>query len=153
MQELKLETLTRQGEPDPCTNCSITVTREFYNSLSTMGDEDFSHCNIEKGHFEEIYRDHTRNDFATHIALIISYPEPDKMPWNIVWVEEEALWIAFKYINIIDPAEAYGSTVEIAEPQRSDVYKVNDYVAELLRQTYKMNVPLKEVYHTAPKLF
>ena len=151
MQQLKLKTLTRQGDADPTIDNTIIVTHDYYSKLPILKDEELGDCITTKGTFEEIYRGHTKDEASKHIALIIQTSENDKMPWNIVWVENEALWIAFKYANIIDPDEAYGSTVEVANPQRGQVYKISKYVAELLRQAYNINVPLEEVYCNSPR--
>ena len=152
MQELKLKTLTRQGEIDPEIDNSIVVTHDYYSKFPILKDEELGKCIAQKGTFEEIYRGHSKYDSSKHTALIIKVDEDDKMPWNIVWVENEKLWIAFKYAKIVDPGEAYGSTVEVAEPKRSKVYHISKYVAELLRQSYNINSPLDKVYCSAPKI-
>ena len=151
MQQLKLKTLTRQGDFDPAVDSTIIVTHDYYSKLPILKDEDLGDCITTKGTFEEIYRGHNKDESSKHVALIIRTSEDDKMPWNIVWVEKEALWIAFKYVNIIDPDEAYGSTVEVAEPKRGKVYKISKYVAELLRQAYNINVALEKVYCNAQR--
>lgn len=152
MQTLTLKVLTRHGEIDPDIDFSISIDHDIYSNLSTLKDEELGECIIQKSSFEEIYRGHLNDANARHISLIIKSNEEDKMPLNIVWLEKVHLWIAFRYSNIIDPSEAYGSTVEVAEPNRGDVFKINNYVAELLRQAYNINVPLEKVYCTAPEL-
>lgn len=151
MQKLLLNTLTKQGEVDPGSNCTITISKEEYHHLPIIKTVDLGECIITNGVFKEIYRGHTQDNSSKHVALIIKVSENDNMPWNIVWVEREKLWIAFKYQNFINPSEAYGSTVEVAEPRRSDIYQINPYVAELLRQAYNINVALEKVYCNAPR--
>lgn len=150
MQTLTLKVLTRDGEIDPDIDKSISVTYTDYIKFPTLKNEDLGKCIIEKSTFKEIYRGHFYNDNAKHTSLIIKTSEDDTMPWNIVWLEKISLWIAFRYSNIVDPSEAYGSTVEVAEPIRGDVYKINQYVAELLRQAYNIKAPLTRVYCSAP---
>lgn len=150
MQILTLKVLTRDGELDPDIDLSISVNYQDYLKFPILKTEDLGQCIIEKSTFNEIYRGHSNDISSIHTALIIKTKENDEMPWNIVWLEKEFLWIAFRYSNIVDSSEAYGSTVEVADPNRGEIYRINDYVAELLRQAYNIDVPLKKVYCMPP---
>ena len=150
MREVVLETLTRHGELDPKTNVSFVVSKDKYFELPVIDDSKLGDCYVSKGNFKEIYRGHSKHQKSVHTAMIIKKNAEDDMHWNIVFINDEQVWVAFEYKNDIDIGEDYGSTVEVANPCRGNIYRISNYIAELLRQMFDIKVPLRDVYKAPP---
>ncbi|MBE5821256.1 MAG: hypothetical protein E7311_01535 [Clostridiales bacterium] len=146
MTILRLEYLSRQGEPDEG-NCSIIVDKEKYDELPILPKKNFDGYITEKGFFNEVYRGSSNNPNAQHKAIILYNPnnkeevdEEDKdlvnkqTYWYFVYLEKEEVWIVFQYRDLITVSESFGSTVATSYPWHGTIYRPNEMVEKIIRK-------------------
>lgn len=146
MTIIRLENLCRQGEPD-VGECSIIVEKEKYNELPILPRKSFADYIIEEGYFSEVYRTVSGKPRAEHKAIRLYNPKnkdevdennqdliDNQTYWYFIWVEEEEVWIVFKYRNLNTLSESYNATVETSFPWHGTVYRPNEDVEKIIKK-------------------
>ena len=140
--------ITFDSQPSHCApdveRDSIEFSREEYLSFPELPENIFdNNCKFEAVMFLEQVR-HPKKEF---LAIRIYNPEwkqnEDKLInpwfyWFLVCLDvENDVWIAFKYWDEADWAEAYGSTVSISEPRHGKLYRLNAKCKNICKVFYE----------------
>lgn len=142
---IRLEHLLPQGEPDR-EGCSFTISRESYEELPVLPEKIFSSGNwvIDRTDFKEVYRG--SNSYRPAVKLYDErevIPNPllmdDQIYWYILWIEEEKVWVVFKYYDLASLDDTYTSTVEVSLPEHGEIYRPNEAVNQIINQHYNFN--------------